>query len=168
VRLPAPMQALTWDDGGGHWLLPAALVLEVVRCEPPAPVALPPDASPALLTILLGRVHWHGRALPLLWLGADAAEAMPAPPGGPEPAGPARMRAVICPLLDARIGIDAVAFTATGVPSMLQLRDGEPQAEPLLQARFTAARLRLGELRCAVPDLDAIGRALIGLAPALT
>jgi hypothetical protein len=168
VRLPVPMQALTWDDGGRRWLLPAALVLEVVRCAAPTPVALPPAASPALLTTLLGSVHWHGRNVPLLWLGADAAEAMPAAPHGREPTAATRMRAVICPLLDAGIGIEAVAFAANGVPSMLLLRDGEPQPEPSAGEPFTAAGLRLGDLRCAVPDLDAIGRALIGLAPALT
>lgn len=173
MRLPAPIRALTWEadaaGGGGRWLLPAAAVLEVTRCDTPAPVPLPLDSGPTLVSALLGTVAWRGRRLPLLSLPADDHD----PGGGVELVGGgaaiggiARLRAVVCP----RVGDDGVmpafGLAAIGVPGLVTLREGEvePANAGVGPPPFTAATLRLRGVRHAVPDLEALSAALAPLA----
>ena len=162
VRLPEPIRALAWQDVDGtsrsRWLLPAAAVLEVLRCETRPVPPTPPALEPAVERALLGVVHWHQRVLPLLQL--SAADGATSPP-------PIRTRAVVCPTLDPACGLDAVAFAAQGVPGLVMLRDGEPAPVTEALPGLAATALRLGEARFAVPDLAAIGTALTALAAIL-
>jgi hypothetical protein len=162
VRLPKPVEALAWHDVEGtslwRWLLPAAAVLEVLRCEARPVRPMPPALEPAMGRALLGVLPWHQRLLPLLWLSAADSGMSPAP---------TRSRAVVCPTLDPACGLQAVAFAAQGVPGLVTLRDGEPAPVTEALPGFAATALRLGEARFAVPDLAAIGAALSPLAAIL-
>ncbi|WP_295887395.1 hypothetical protein [uncultured Thiohalocapsa sp.] len=181
VRLPAPIRALTWSDVGHalgpeagqvapapwRWLVPAAAVLEVLRCGAPRPLVPPlghaPVLAPALAAALLGVLPWRERQLPLLRLSAATGDTGTAP----APAGAARLRAVICPTLDPACGLEAIAFAAHDVPALVVLRDGEPAPEPPPAPGYACVTLRLSDQRFAVPDLDAIGAALAPLARVL-
>ncbi|MBK1631190.1 hypothetical protein CKO31_10655 [Thiohalocapsa halophila] len=162
LRLPEPIQALVWQDVDAtplwRWLLPAAAVLEVLRCEARPMPPRPQPLAPALEEALVGVLHWHQRPLPLLRLsGAD----------GGTSAAPTRTRAVVCPTLDPACALDAVAFAAQGVPGLVTLRDGEPAPVTEALPALAATALRLGEAHFAVPDLAAIATALTPLAAIL-
>ncbi len=190
-QLPRPIAALTWTAVGSgkgvRWLLPAAAVLEVIRCPTPTPLPLPLDTDPKLAQVLLGTLVWRRRRLPLLQLHADvpgdapAGTAAPGPPehdadaeSGGEAGGktgqnagdaqPLRLRALVCPSLHEE-GVDAYALAALGMPGLVTLREGEIEPDGAMGSppAFAAALLRVrGELH-AVPDMDALGVALAPL-----
>ena len=169
MRLPTPIAALTWRADTAsvapRWLLPAAAVLEVVRCPGPEPVPLPLDTDPALVRALLGTLGWRGRPLPLLGLAVEGGggddEARTGIDAEPAP----RLRAVICPALNDD-ATPAFGLAALGMPGLLMLREGElgPDAEAADLPPFCAAALRLDDVRYLVPDLDALGAALAPVA----
>jgi hypothetical protein len=170
IRLPRPIRALTWQtQAGAHaprWLLPAAAVLEVVRCAAPRPVPLPLDTDPALVCLLLGTVPWRDRHLPLLWLTAEAYD--PAPSGADAAQSPP-LRAVVCPSLHDAHGAPVFGLAAFGMPRLVTLRDGDlaPDADDAPPIPYSVAGLWLQGARCAVPDLEALGAALAPLAALL-
>lgn len=172
VRLPLPIRTLTWEAetaaGGWRWLLPAAAVLEVARCEMPAPMPLPLDTASALVRALLGTVDWRGRRLPLLSLLAhedDAGGAAEPVAGSASMGGIARLRAVVCPCLGDEAVMPAFGLAAQGLPSLLTLREGEvePGGMGAVPPPFAVAVLRVRGTRYAVPDLDALSAVLAPL-----
>lgn len=185
VPLPAPIRVLIWrdtaDDDAQRWLLPAAVVLEVLRCDAPEPLGWPTDLSPdepvaAPPQGLLGTLSWRRGRFPLLRLGAepDVVAANTLASAGraawDDCARQARPRVIVCPTLDGDCGFDALGFLALGTPELAMLRDGEVTAAELAPSQaadtpFVSARLRVQGQAVSVPDLDALTRVLAPLAP---
>jgi hypothetical protein len=185
VPLPAPIRVLIWrdaaDDDAQRWLLPAAAVLEVLRCDAPEPLSWPINTAPAEPVAappqcLLGTLSWRRGRFPLLRLGAEPgdvaanAAASAGPAAWDDWARRARPRVIVCPTLDGDCGFDALGFLALGTPVLAMLRDGEvtaaePAPDQAADTPFVSARLCVQGQAVSVPDLDALTRVLAPLAP---
>jgi chemotaxis signal transduction protein len=170
VSLPRPIPAITWRDDGWDWLLPAALVLEVLRCDAPLPL-LPPtrEAGAGTPPGVLGTIVWRGNRIALVDLGAARRAVLPAARRSvPADGKRLRLRALVCPALGTDAGIEVFALAARGNPRVDTIREGEISPEPgdCGQAlghgaeAMTSARLRFRDQPFSVPDLPAVERLL--------
>lgn len=138
-----PIECALLPVEGDTLLLPALAVLEVLGGERlRAAAAGAPDW-------LLGTLVWRERTIPVVSFFALA--------GGEPPAPLRRQRVAVLRLPDAGTQTGWVGLRCRGPAQRLSLVPGMLEAQPLEPGQsLRLARARLGALRCAVPDLDAL------------
>lgn len=140
------VRSLLLPLSGDAWLLPATLVVEVVPFSLPVPVIDLPEW-------VIGRVRWRDRALPLV-----CAEAL-AGVDALTRAGPSARIAVLRALLPGELGYYGLLIQ--GPPRVFQA--DARNLSPILEARperYVRARTHVDGAPAAVPNLDALERAL--------
>jgi chemosensory pili system protein ChpC len=136
---------------GERLLVPNAVVAEVIAADQVAPA----DGGPEWL---LGSVNWRGSVVPLVCMEAAI--------GGARLEVGARSKIVVMNALSANDALRNYALLVQGIPHQVLATDQTVVLDtPVNGARpFVAADLQVEGERAVIPDLDAVEKALLGIA----